>query len=180
MKLIAGIVLVALLIGGFIFLRSDPIPLEVGARIVSKADFSRYRYDGDTFALLSYPGQKIRLAGIDAPESRQECVRNTDKKTWKCGIAAGEALRTLIQDNRLICRITKKDFYPNRWNAVCEVGKIEINRWMVEQGWAMAAVKYSRQYVGDEQNAREAKRGIWNSTFRKPWEWRKSIQTRPD
>lgn len=40
--------------------------------------------DGDT---IEIHGQRIRLFGIDAPESRQEC-RQRDGTLWRCGAAA--------------------------------------------------------------------------------------------
>ena len=43
--------------------------------------------DGDT---LEIHGQRIRLHGIDAPESRQICRR--DSKPWQCGRDAANIL----------------------------------------------------------------------------------------
>ncbi len=43
--------------------------------------------DGDT---LEIHGQRIRLHGIDAPESRQLCF--IDGKPWQCGKDAANAL----------------------------------------------------------------------------------------
>ncbi len=44
--------------------------------------------DGDT---LEVAGRRIRLHGIDAPESRQLCRK--DGKPWQCGKDATSALR---------------------------------------------------------------------------------------
>ena len=38
---------------------------------------------------------------------------------------------------------------------------------------ALAYRRYSTDYVGQEQAAREAKRGLWLGEFVKPWQWRK-------
>jgi endonuclease YncB( thermonuclease family) len=43
---------------------------------------------------------------------------------------------------------------------------------MVRDGWAMAFVRYSRDYVVEEKEARDARRGLWIGTFSPPWEWR--------
>ena len=47
--------------------------------------------DGDT---LEVHGQRIRLHGIDAPESRQLC--RLDGKPWQCGKEAANALADKI------------------------------------------------------------------------------------
>jgi endonuclease YncB( thermonuclease family) len=44
---------------------------------------------------------------------------------------------------------------------------------MVREGWALAYREYSTDYVPQEQEARAAKRGLWNETFIDPWDWRK-------
>ncbi len=47
--------------------------------------------DGDT---LEIHGQRIRLHGIDAPESRQLC--HLDGKPWQCGKDAANALAAAL------------------------------------------------------------------------------------
>lgn len=44
---------------------------------------------------------------------------------------------------------------------------------MVRQGWALAYRRYSKDYVGDENEAQAARRGMWAGEFEKPWEWRR-------
>ena len=48
--------------------------------------------DGDT---IEIHGQRIRLFGIDAPESSQLCVRPTGER-WRCGQQASFALADRI------------------------------------------------------------------------------------
>jgi endonuclease YncB( thermonuclease family) len=47
--------------------------------------------DGDTIEVY---GQRIRLHGIDAPESRQLC--RLDGKPWQCGKNAANALTAAL------------------------------------------------------------------------------------
>ena len=122
--------------------------------------------DGDSLRLA---GRQVRLHGIDAPESRQTCV--TGGKRWRCGAAATRALRRRIAGRPVTCQAKDRDRY-GRIVAVCRVAGADVNRWMVRQGWALAYRRYSRAYVGEENAARAAKRGIWKSQFVPPWRWR--------
>jgi hypothetical protein len=53
--------------------------------------------------------------------------------------------------------------------SVCYVGGEDLDRWMVEQGWAVAFRKYSLDYMDAESDAREARRSIWQGEFDPPW-----------
>ncbi len=54
--------------------------------------------DGDT---IEVHGQRIRLHGIDAPESRQLC--RLDGKPWQCGKDAANALAEKIAHQPVTC-----------------------------------------------------------------------------
>lgn len=56
----------------------------------------------------------------------------------------------------------------------CWLGETDLNAWMVSEGWAVAYRKYIKQYVPQEDQAKAAKRGIWNSRFEMPWDWRRA------
>ncbi len=122
--------------------------------------------DGDT---IEIHGQRIRLAGIDAPESRQLCQR--DGQRYQCGKRAATALADRIGRRTVICKKREIDRY-DRTVAVCRAGKVNLNRWMVRQGHAVAYRKYSKAYVADERAAKAAKRGLWAGTFENPAKWR--------
>ena len=129
--------------------------------------------DGDT---LEVHGQRIRLLGIDAPESRQICVK--DGKSWRCGNDAAFILADKIGRKPVSCEPKGKLDRYGRVIAVCRQGNEDLNAWMVRQGWAMAYQQYSKAYVAEEANARDARRGIWASEFAPPWEWRKQGRKR--
>ena len=44
---------------------------------------------------------------------------------------------------------------------------------MVRQGYAVAYKKYSKDYIKDENYAKENKLGIWRGDFIRPNKWRK-------
>jgi endonuclease YncB( thermonuclease family) len=123
--------------------------------------------DDDTIEMR---GQRIRLFGIDSPESAQLCQAK-QKKTYRCGQQAALALADWIGERTVRCRERDRDRY-GRTVAVCYVGGEDLDRWMVEQGWAVAFRKYSLDYVDAENDAREARRGIWQGEFEMPWDWR--------
>jgi endonuclease YncB( thermonuclease family) len=123
--------------------------------------------DGDT---IEVHGQRIRLHGIDAPESSQTCLDATGRN-WRCGQRAALALQDLIGRRTVTCDKRGVDRY-GRTISRCLVGDIDINAWLVAQGLALAYRRYSHDYLAAEDNARAAKRGMWAGTFEPPWEWR--------
>jgi endonuclease YncB( thermonuclease family) len=124
--------------------------------------------DGDT---IEVAGERIRLNGIDAPESKQTC--EWLDKTIPCGRLATLALMGLTAGTEVTCKTREKDRY-GRWVAVCyDPDGFDIGRNMVHTGWALAYRRYSTDYVGTEDKAREAKRGMWKGKFVPPWEWRR-------
>lgn len=133
--------------------------------ITGKAKF----HDGDSVRIGD---ARIRLNGIDAPELKQQCNR-WDGTKWWCGRHSVNALRKMVGQKDVKCDITGSDRY-GRLLAYCYVGGESINKWMVENGWALAYRKYSMKYVAAEKKAVAYASGIHDGTFTKPWDWRKS------
>lgn len=124
--------------------------------------------DGDS---LQIGTRKIRLFGIDAPEFDQTCQK--DGETWPCGQAAKSQLADLVAGQRVECLGQGVDQH-GRTLAVCSAGREQLNRVMVEEGWALAYRTFSDDYVTAEQLARAERRGIWSSTFEQPADYRQS------
>jgi endonuclease YncB( thermonuclease family) len=124
--------------------------------------------DGDT---IDIGGTRIRLDGIDAPESKQTCQLGGE--SYACGQRATEELITFMGARPVECTETGKD-RNRRTIAKCRVNSIDVGTWMVEHGWAVAFRKYSLEYVGAEDRARAAKLGMWAGTFALPEEYRKA------
>ncbi len=123
--------------------------------------------DGDTIKILN---NKIRLYGIDAPEKRQKCLKKNIE--YNCGITSTKALIEKIQKNLVLCKIDKMDRYK-RFIGVCFIKKQNLNKWMVKNGHAVAYRRYSKDYIQDENFAKENKLGIWSGDFMFPEMWRK-------
>lgn len=127
--------------------------------------------DGDT---LDLHGKRIRLHGIDAPESQQSCSR--DGLSWRSGQQASLALSDHIGSRTLRCEQRDIDRYK-RIVAVCYLGVEDVNAWLVRSGWAMAYRQYSKDYIVVEMEARTAHAGIWAGEVQPPWEWRRKPKT---
>ena len=127
--------------------------------------------DADTIEL---GGAKVRLNGIDAPEMRQNC-EDINSNLYRCGVYARNALQALFEampGEMVQCHYTGKDFY-DRFIGECSFGKININMWLVENGWALAYRKYSKKYVENENIAKSNRVGMWSGKFVEPWNWRR-------
>jgi endonuclease YncB( thermonuclease family) len=129
--------------------------------------------DGDS---LSVNGVAIRLFGIDAPEGKQTCERGGVR--WACGGEAATQLRSITTGQQVSCEGRGNDVY-GRLVAVCTAGGSELNRTMVEAGWATAFRRYSDDYVGAEAKAKTARAGIWSSNFDLPEDWRTAHEHAP-
>lgn len=123
--------------------------------------------DGDTLTIGLI---KVRLEGIDAPETDQVCL-NANGLRWTCGIDARDQLALHIGGRDIKCSSSGTDAY-RRTLGTCYFGDEDLNAWMVQQGWALAYVKYSKVYVQAEEDARSNQRGIWKGAFIAPWDWR--------
>ena len=123
--------------------------------------------DGDT---LKISGTRIRLFGIDSPEKGQIC-RKSDGE-YNCGKQATAALSEKIFGSKIYCFKKDIDRY-GRIVGICKLNEIDLNAWMVRAGWALAYRRYTNKYTDEENLARNAKVGIWQGQFEKPWEWRR-------
>ncbi len=148
--------------------------------------------DGDT---IKISGKTIRLQGIDAPEMKQQCI-DAEGKSYSCGLVSTNALRTKIGGNSTTCRGDTRDRYgrligicylgrfgltsirsgchvQQKFLGVCYLTELDLNGWMVKNGYALAYRRYSEMYVDAELTAGRAGRGVWVGEFIWPWKWRK-------
>ena len=152
LSIIALIVLVAVL--NWLFPQYDDTPdnIEGRARII----------DGDS---LYVDGYEVRMVGIDAPEGQQNCQRRG--QDWPCGELSTRRLSTLINRQIVTCDVEGRDQH-SRLLAVCRVGKKNLNRAQVRNGWAVGYGGFKKE----ERAAKADKSGIWSGTFERPKSWR--------
>lgn len=124
--------------------------------------------DGDTIEIR---GTRIRFHAADAPESAQNC-QGANGQPYRCGQQAALALADKIGSATVTCRQTDIDRYQ-RIVAQCSANGVDLNGWLVQQGYALAYRQYGTDYVPQEDEARRAKRGLWAGSFTPPWDWRR-------
>jgi endonuclease YncB( thermonuclease family) len=141
-------------------------PPAAGAPIAGRARV----IDGDTIEVV---GERIRLFGIDAPESRQQC-RASSGNDYPCGRAATRALTAAIRGSPVSCTPVDHDRY-DRDVAICTAHGHDLGDVMVRGGYAIDYARHSQgRYAAAEREARAAKRGIWAGTFDAPEQWRRT------
>lgn len=131
-------------------------------------------YDGDTVLLTTREESrlKVRLYGIDAPETRKP-----DKPGQPYGDVARRTLMFKVMGRRVTAEIVDIDQYK-RAVAVIRYSGRDINREMVSEGMAWAYRQYlegayASEYIGAENMARSRRAGLWReSTPHPPWEFR--------
>ena len=123
--------------------------------------------DGDTIHLNN---EKIRFTGIDTPELKQTCKKNSE--IIYCGIKARQLLIDKIGKDKVICVREGKDQYK-RTLAECFVNDLSLSRYLVREGYAFAFRKYSKKFISDEDFAKKNNIGMWSMNFEYPWDWRK-------
>ena len=123
--------------------------------------------DGDTFYVTTSSSEKykIRLIGIDAPETRNVGVK-VRKEYF--GTEAKIFVTQLIKNKKV--KLTIKEKKTDRYGRVLAYVYLEngifLNQYLVEKGYAVVStfppnVKYVEKFTQAERNARKLKLGMW-------------------
>lgn len=116
--------------------------------------------DGDTLRIGDH---RIRLWGIDAPESSVDCGDERPSRE------AREALRDIVGNRVVECVVRETDRH-GREVSVCTIRGRDIATTLVERGWARDWPRYScGAYAGSEAQARERRRGLWGMQCAAMW-----------
>lgn len=162
MSLLSILTLASVMAGYLLFSSSAP-PSTKATDLIGRASV----IDGDT---IEIHGRRIRLHGVDAPESNQLCT--IDGSRYRCGQIAALALADFIGQRTVSCDQKGTDRY-GRAVAVCSAGDEDLAAWLVSNGYALAYRRYSSDYVSAEENAAARHAGIWAGEFQAPWDWRR-------
>lgn len=135
-------------------------------------------YDGDTIQLATREDSrlKVRLYGIDAPETRKP-----DMPGQPFGEIAKRTLMYKVMGRRVSAEIVDVDQYQ-RAVAVIRYNGRDVNREMVAEGYAWAYRQYlqgpyASEYLGAEERARSRHIGLWrDANPLPPWEFRRTLK----
>lgn len=128
---------------------------------------------GDTIRIKSIDDGKtrlVRLFGVSAPDRRQHCETKNGVPI-ECGYMSFDALDAMMRKTRITCVDLEKDA-DGKLTGTCYAGDKILNSMVVRDGWALAYVAESSDFLGLEKRARAAGKGIWRYRFQKPWIWR--------
>lgn len=130
--------------------------------------------DGDT---IEIHGTRLRLRGIDSPESSQLCSDAAGKR-YRCGQAASFALADFVGRSTVTCSAETDgsghaERSYDRVIATCHAQGQDLGSWLVESGWAVPYWKYGgSRYRSEYTRAQETKSGIWSGQFEEPASYR--------
>ncbi|MBB5073039.1 endonuclease YncB(thermonuclease family) [Bartonella callosciuri] len=159
---IAAAILIAIIV---YFNQTQTYPKKTAATSKVSIKGNAFVIDGDSIMISSIT---IRLLGIDAPELHQFCGKKDSR--YPCGLEAKKHLKQLIANHPVTCHLYKNDQY-HRILATCKTKKVSnINATLVRNGWAVSYYDYPEE----EKEARKKKKGIWQSYFQRPREWRRA------
>lgn len=126
--------------------------------------------DGDTFWVDNgtEKGMKIRLIGVDAPESRNAF----NKRVGYYGKEATVYMKQLLQGKRvkLVSDVDSLDRFGRTLSyAYLEDGTF-INAVLLKNGYAVLMtippnVRFTEDFIGLQTEARQQKRGLWGKDF---------------
>src|SRR5262245_29621651 len=128
--------------------------------------------DGDTIRVMHEGrAQRVRLWGIDSPESKQPW--GTRAKQFTGDLAFGKVVTVRVHDIDRYKRAVAEVILPDGRN---------LNQELVRAGmawWYRQFAKRDTALPTPEQEARRAKRGLWSDPAPvPPWEWRKGAMVR--
>jgi endonuclease YncB( thermonuclease family) len=123
--------------------------------------------NGDT---LTVGAQRVRLYGIDAPETGQYCVTKRQQQ-FDCGWVATRTLRLFLGGAKVRCK-ARGQLPDGTILASCFAGRNDLAAQMVLGGWALADPKTGADYRRGELAARATREGLFKGKLLPPWEWR--------
>ncbi|MDP6429452.1 MAG: thermonuclease family protein [Rhodospirillales bacterium] len=105
-------------------------------------------------------GIDVRLHGSIAPKLTETCT-GADGNVWGCGQKAKDILARMIGRRSISCYHIDGEFKDTLPIVTCISGRRDLALEMVMQGMAKAMHDQSKRYALEENDAKQAKRGLW-------------------
>lgn len=145
-----------------------PLPFHIRCAGQDKSYYAVTKVvDGDTFWVAdgSAKGLKVRLIGVDAPESR----KTGRKEVEYFGRESAEFLTRLLSNRkvRLVHDVGKKDRYGRTLAYVYLEDGTFVNTELIRRGYAQVLtvppnVRHADEFVRLQAEARRNRRGLWS------------------
>lgn len=166
--MLVNVLLLAALVAGA---QPPPAPAAPPAEVASKEPFEVRVLQGD---LLWISGQRIRLAGIAAPDRAQRC--DVGRGFVSCGAQGGDVLRQAVGAGNVRCQIIGLELSPfvrdpAIWIGRCSGPEGDLARVVVSAGYAVPSP--AGEYYHDGVQACAQRRGIWASSVESPLTYRR-------
>ena len=125
--------------------------------------------DGDTFTLLAAGNKqhRIRLHGIDAPETKGGQPYSRKSKDFLAAMIAGKQVKV---------KVKSRDRYGRVVGIVSTRNVSDVNLRMLQEGMAWHYIQYDKTpaYKKAQETAKKQRRGLWTDPSPiNPHDWRK-------
>lgn len=129
---------------------------------------------GEDANTIHVDGHAFRLDGIDAPEIEQSCISD-EGEIYACGHRASDELKKFVAGRPVQCADLGADpASPKRRIGQCSVDGIDLQHWLVLQGWALGVEPRARgRFDTDADDARAGRFGLWKGCFVAPQDFRR-------
>jgi endonuclease YncB( thermonuclease family) len=111
-------------------------------------------------AALAIGGRTVQLFGVRLPQAAERCM-SAGRQPLPCSEVARELLAARLRGGgRVSCRVPLNR--PGMVSAICRDSTgADLGGYLVSEGVALADAGQSYDYVGAENAARSARRGLW-------------------
>ena len=112
--------------------------------------------------------QVVSLYGINLPAPGQVC--KDGDAPWPCGTNAWKALEQHLVNTKLDCVYLPPldSSEDTTLTAECWIGEQNLNRWLVESGWALTVGDTASVYHAAERLAQKNNLGLWRGRVFSP------------
>jgi len=113
-------------------------------------------------------GRVVKFWGVAAFKMTQRCAHPSGRDVM-CGLYSAAMLQEKIKTADIRCD-EKATTDEGIVVGECFLGEENLNRYMVEKGFALADRAETERFTGYEAKAKAGKKGLWVTRFAMPWD----------